>query len=109
MKKDRARPESVIQKAMIQKLKDAGCFAFKAASPFNAGIPDVVACCKGRFVGVEVKRYVPGRDPRKDTTTLQLYVGDQIEDAGGMFVVTSDPDAAIEAIMKEINKGGNHE
>ena len=59
MKKDRARPESVVQKIMIQKLKDEGCFAFKATSPFNSGIPDVVACCKGCFIGREVKRYVP--------------------------------------------------
>ena len=43
----------------------------------KAGIPDIVGCCNGRFIGLEIKAST-GK-PSK----LQLYVIDKIKSSGG--------------------------
>lgn len=45
------------------------------------GIPDIIACYKGRFIGIEAKE--PGNKPSE----LQLAHGRQIKKAGGIFGV----------------------
>lgn len=47
------------------------------------GCPDILACVKGRFVAIEVKR--PGEVP----TTDQLACHDDIERAGGVVIVAT--------------------
>lgn len=54
-----------------------------------AGAPDIVACYRGRFLGLETK--LPGNDP----TAVQLLRIDQIRKAGGIGqVVRSKADVA---------------
>ena len=47
----------------------------------RAGIPDIICCYKGQFIGIEVKDY--GNGPSE----LQLAHGRQIVRAGGKFIV----------------------
>lgn len=50
----------------------------------KAGVPDILACINGRFVGIEVKR------PGGKVSALQKYNIEQIRASGGVaFVATS--------------------
>jgi len=65
-------------------LKDNGCWCLKywgGGGFTKAGIPDLLICCNGRFIAVEVK----GRGGR--ATELQTYTLNQINAAGGVGVV----------------------
>lgn len=54
---------------------------FFANSYTRAGVPDILACVNGRFVGIEVKAE-NGR-----ASELQLYNRRKIREAGGICVV----------------------
>jgi hypothetical protein len=57
----------------------------------KAGVPDIIACLNGKFIGIEVKR--PGKFP----TPIQCGVLQRIRLAGG-FVCWGDADHVIDAI-----------
>lgn len=75
--------ESKLQKQIQNYLKDIGAYKFKVHGDIftRAGIPDIIACYKGRFIGIEAKE--PGNKPSE----LQLAHGRQIKKAGGIFGV----------------------
>jgi len=50
---------------------------YKAADRFTSGIPDLLICIKGFFVGIELK--VPGNN----TTPIQDYTLEKINNAEG--------------------------
>lgn len=51
-----------------------------------SGVPDIIACWKGRTLGIEVK--APGK--RSNTTTMQDRQLAQISAAGGIALVVDD-------------------
>jgi len=51
----------------------------------RAGVPDFVACAKGRFIGVETKA-----DGTKKTTVLQELCGGAIRKHNGYYAVVFD-------------------
>lgn len=57
-----------------------------------AGLPDLVCCIQGMFVGIEVKQ--PGKMP----TPRQEYVARLIRDANGICIVAHSVEEAIEQI-----------
>jgi len=64
-------------------LKDNGCWYIKywaGAAYTKAGIPDLLVCCNGRFVAVEVK----AEDGK--LSELQTYNLNKINEAGGIGV-----------------------
>lgn len=64
-------------------LKENGCWFVKffANGYTKKGIPDILVCCDGRFVGVEVKA------PNGKPSELQLYNLRKIHEAGGYGVL----------------------
>ena len=58
--------ESQLQSKLLKELHTVGWF-YKASDRFRAGIPDIIGCYKGRFVGLELK--VDSNKP----TPLQMY------------------------------------
>ena len=62
----------------------------------TAGIPDIIVCANGRFIGLEVK--LPGG--RYGATALQLRTISDIFDAGGVAAVVRSVDEAVK-IVKE--------
>ncbi|MBE0534536.1 MAG: VRR-NUC domain-containing protein [Phycisphaerae bacterium] len=52
-----ARGEGRIQAEVLRYLRSLGvwCWAFKAEVSSERGVPDIICCCRGRFVGLEVK------------------------------------------------------
>ena len=79
--------ENDIVRAILKYLKTvSGCFAWKEHGGMygTAGIPDIIACIKGRFYAFEVKT------PVGKTTALQDATIRKIRKCGGQaFVVRS--------------------
>lgn len=86
------QPEARISRAILAELKKAGVFAFKVHGSLHmmAGLPDIIACVDGFYLGLETKT----PDKRKNTSERQKYVHGLIGDAGGLVeVVCSVPEA----------------
>jgi len=84
--------ERDIVAAILRLLKKTpGCFCWKEHGGMygTAGIPDIIACFKGRFVAFEVKT------PTGKLTRLQEITIDKIRAAGGCaFKVSSAAEVA---------------
>ena len=61
----------------------------------TAGIPDIIVCYKGRFIGLEAKV------GRNNPTKLQSVTIEQIQNAGGIAVVVRSVDD-VKAVMEKI-------
>jgi Holliday junction resolvase len=65
-------------------LKSQGCWFVKywGGGQFTkAGIPDLLVCCKGKFIALEIKA------PTGKPSELQLYNIEAIKKAGGIAMV----------------------
>ena len=84
------RTERAIVDAILRDLKARGVWVTKTyGSQLRRGLPDLICCVRGRFVGLEVKR--PGRT----ATPLQEEELRRITSAGGTArVVFSVADVA---------------
>lgn len=92
-----AKLESAIVKDICNYLKTLDkCFFWKEHGGMygTAGIPDIIVCCKGKFIALEVKR--PGRK----LTKLQEKTIKDIKAAEGKAYVVSSVDE-----VKEIMEG----
>ena len=47
--------ESVLQKKILTWLQANGYYAIKVEKANRAGVPDILACASGRFIGLEIK------------------------------------------------------
>lgn len=81
-------PEGKVKAKVKAWLKERNIFHFMPVSNGmgQVGIPDIIACSKGAFVGIEVK--APGK--RANTTPNQDRVIKQINDSGGIAAVVDD-------------------
>jgi hypothetical protein len=79
-------PEKKVKNAVVAMLKkaEAYCFYPVAGGFGSAGIPDIVACYKGRFFAIECKA------GKGKTTALQDKNIAQIKDAGGFAIVVNE-------------------
>jgi Holliday junction resolvase len=79
-------PEKKVKRKALDKLKAMGAYhAMPVASGYgNSGVPDILCCYKGRFVGIECK--ANGGKP----TALQLHNLNQIEIAGGLALIIDE-------------------
>jgi Holliday junction resolvase len=72
-------------------LKSQGCWFVKywGGGQFTkAGIPDLLVCCKGKFIALEIKA------PTGKPSELQLYNVEKIKEAGGIALVLYPKDFA---------------
>jgi hypothetical protein len=46
--------ESQLQSKLLKELRKHGWF-YKASDRYRAGVPDIIGCCRGRFVALELK------------------------------------------------------
>ncbi len=72
--------EQKIQNAIINWLTFNGCYVVKIVAASKTGIPDLLCCCNGVFVGIECK--APGGTP----DPLQAWNGQKICVAGGYWI-----------------------
>jgi hypothetical protein len=65
----------------------------------EVGIPDILACYRGAFLGLEVKQ--PGAE--KDVSPRQAHVLHQIREAGGIASVVSSVEE-VERLLAKIDE-----
>ena len=73
-------------------LKDNGCWYVKywgGGGYTKSGIPDLLVCCEGVFLGVELKA------PKGTPTDLQLKHLHRIRDSGGLAVLLYPKDLQL--------------
>ena len=73
-------------------LKDQGCWFIKywgGAAYTKSGIPDLLVCCNGNFLGVELK------GPKGEPSDLQLCKLREIEKAGGYAILLFPDDFQV--------------
>lgn len=94
--------EKLFENRVKKFLKEQNCWFIKywgGAVYTKEGIPDLLICCNGYFLGVELKG--KGGRPSK----LQLYNIDQIIKAGGIaMVLYPDNFDEFKKLIIEINK-----
>lgn len=90
--------ESDIVKKILKYLKSVeGCFFWKEHGGMygTAGIPDIICCYRGRFIGFEVKTDVG------EPTKLQLSAIRKIKAAGGNALVVRSVEEA-RAVIEDV-------
>jgi Holliday junction resolvase len=100
-----AQRESRLSRKIMDTLRAKGYFCFKVhGSEFMmAGLPDIVVCAEGLFIGLETKN----PESRANVSPRQTYVHEQIRLAGGKAVVVCSAAEALEAISSALksNRG----
>jgi len=101
-------PESKVKKQVVLLLESYGAYHFFPAMGTygRAGIPDIIACCNGKFIGIECKA------GDNKTTELQRRELRKIQEAGGFSLVireTSLDELERALIHLTGNKGIKHE
>ena len=76
--------EKNIENKIKSYLKSKGAYYFKhhGNQYSQVGVPDIIACYKGRFIGIEVKNETGKTSPLQDVN-LKM-----ITDAGGIVIVS---------------------
>lgn len=95
-----AKSETLLVTSILKTLRADGGFWIKLhGSPMQtSGLPDIVGCYKGYFVGFEVKR--PGFE--NTTTSRQEWILGKIKENGGISAVVTDANEALRVLW---NKG----
>jgi Holliday junction resolvase len=97
-------PEAKVKAQVVKQLKELGAYYFSPVTGGygRSGVPDLVACINGRFVGIECKA------GKGVTTALQDKNLAAIKESGGVaLVINEDNVASLTAIIKimEIKHG----
>ena len=81
-----ATPESKVKKRVVEILKRHGAYYFYPVTGGygRSGVPDIVACYRGRFLGIECKA------GKGTTTALQEKNLQEITANGGVAVVVNE-------------------
>jgi len=102
-----SQPEAKLSRKILEELRLQGYFAFKVhgSEYMMAGLPDIIACVEGHFVGLETK--LPSK--RTNTSPRQERVHQLIGEAGGAVFVVCSPTEALRVIRtllktSELNK-----
>ena len=84
-------PEGKVKKKVQQILKDRGAYYFSPVTGGfgRSGVPDIVACFHGRFIGIECKA------GNNKPTALQLKNLADIETAGGVSLVINEDNVDV--------------
>lgn len=93
-----SQQENKVQKEIQEYIRSIGGYCFKVHGEIfmRAGIPDIICCIKGRFVGIEVK------DGDNKPSELQKAHGRQIKKAKGIFGVAYNVED-VKKLLKENN------
>lgn len=92
--------ESNKSRKIMDALRAEGWFCFKVhgSALMMSGLPDVIVCAEGLFIGLETKH----DETRDGTSARQEYVHDQIRLAGGVAQVVTSVEEAIQVVRDAI-------
>ena len=90
-------PEAKVKKKVTTILKELGAYYFYPVTGGfgRSGVPDIICCLRGNFVGIECKA------GDNKATALQLKNLEDIQAAGGLaFIVNEDNIDSLERVLK---------
>ena len=90
--------EGLLKTRIRKKLSDMGIFwsSIQGGPGSKPGDPDLIICCKGRFIGIEVKTASGRQSP------VQKVREEQIKANGGIYRIVKNMDDLME-ILEEYN------
>lgn len=88
--------ESDIQHKIIKHLESRGAYVVKIIAASKAGVPDLLACYKGKFIAIEVKK------PKGVVSPLQKVNIETINNIGGIAIVARKLEH-VELLLGEID------
>ena len=93
-------PEAKVKKKVYKILKEKGAYYF---SPImngfgKMGVPDVIACYRGVFIGIECKA---GKN--KPTPLQQKNLDDITKEGGLAYVINEDNVNLVEVVIQKLN------
>ena len=94
-------PEAKVKKKVTTILKELGAYYFYPVTGGfgRSGVPDIVCCLAGNFIGIECKA------GDNKPTALQHKNLEEIQSAGGFaFVVNEDNIDALERVLKVMTR-----
>jgi Holliday junction resolvase len=92
-------PEGKVKKQVKKILDDVGAYHFSpmTAGYGRSGVPDIIACVKGKFIGIECKA------GKNEPTLLQKHNMKLINQSGGLSIVVNESNIeALLTLVKEI-------
>ncbi len=96
--KENQMKEQDYQRKIVNAIEDRGGYTVKTIVTSKKGVPDILACYKGKFIAVEVKT----PSTLNNTSKLQDWNLKKINDAGG-YAVVAWSGAVIEDLMDLID------
>lgn len=93
--------ESKLSQKIMQALRAEGIFCFKihGGPTMMAGLPDIVVCADGLFIGLETK--LP--ETRSHTSVRQDYVHGAIRQSGGVAAVVTSAKEALQIVHEAMD------
>ena len=92
--------EAEIQKKILEYLKLNGAYAIKVIQASKAGVPDIICCYKGYFIGIEVKT----PKTKYNTSELQKLNIEWIQKADGIAIVAYEVEQ-VKNLIGRIDNG----
>lgn len=99
-----ATPEKRVKDKVVGILKSEGVYYFFPATHGygRSGVPDIVACVSGKFLGIECKA------GKNKPTALQIKEIEHIRRCGGVAIVVNEENwDMVRALIKELSSGGH--
>lgn len=92
------QPEARISQRILKLLRAQGFFAYKVHGDeyTMSGLPDIIVCARGRFVGLETKT----PDKRANVSAIQRLRHDQVREAGGAVFVVCSAQEALRRVLE---------
>lgn len=89
--------ETKLQKKIQKYLQEIGCYEFKVhgSQYMKAGIPDIICCYKGLFIGIETKV------GKNKMSKIQEKHKEEIEQSGGIHILAYSLED-VKQILKKI-------
>lgn len=91
-----SQPEARLQRKIQAALKSRGawCFKIHGGPTMMAGLPDLIMCYRGQFIGLEVKM------PEGVVSAIQKRRIQEIRDAGGSAYVVRSVASAVRVLER---------
>ena len=99
-------PEKKVKNKIVRILKECGAYYFFPASygMGRSGVPDIVCCLRGYFIGIECKA---GKN--KPTPLQEKELADIIKAGGVSCVINEDNMAELESILTTVMSKDNND
>lgn len=98
-------PEGKVKAKVKKVLDNMGAYHFSPATGGygKSGVPDIVACLRGRFVGIECKA------GKNKPTALQEKNLNEIEESGGIAMIVDDRNVDVFAALLSVRLTSSQE